>query len=358
MHAHHNASVPHAHRARTIISIGLLTVGLAACAFNQLYGVAQLGGDVVTGLLETNEEGDRVYVGTVYSGTHWDAVATVRAIDPSTGNQVGSAPTYGGAHRYRAIAEDTSDDTVWLLRDNGTLDHRSKNLGHLSSEAGVFTSPAGTLQRFCDLEQLPNGHFVATGVYEDAGGDWRGFWNYVQPHPAFPGSWYRSWTSYGLDPAATVDQSCPRVSHETDSSETVFLQPYRHYSGTTEHRVSRYESYSWDGGAPTDYYGLSYLGNFTTPVSAKWLVADLTAEFGAVVVARQHVTDLSDGYLEVFEQDTGVSEDTQTLERARAVDFSLTTPYDNTDASSLLWWGGQESETGSDFELGVFSFIE
>ncbi|MEM9463449.1 MAG: hypothetical protein AAGF11_55425 [Myxococcota bacterium] len=330
---------------------------MTACEFNQLFGVAQLNEEVVTGLLETNEEGDRVYVGTVFSGDHWDATARVRAINPTTGAQIATAPIYGGTHRYRAIAEDTSDDTVWMLRNNGTLDHRTKDLGYLSSIGSMFTAPgSGTLERFCDLEQLPNGHFVATGVYSD-GGNLRGFWNYVHPHPAIPGDWYSSWTSYGLDPLATVDQSCPRVSHETDSGQTVFLLPYRHFAGVTEHRVSRYEGHSWDGGNGNMYHGLSYVGHWTTPVLEKWLVADLTAEFGVVVVARQHASDGTYGYLELFEQDTGVSEDIYTLERARAVDFALW-PQTNADAASMLWWGGLETETGASHELGALSFVE
>jgi len=339
---------------RDVLVLGAVCVSLVGCDFDQLYGVAQLNEEVVTGLIEANEEGDRIYVGTVYSGDHLDAIARVRSINPSTGAAIATAPIYGGSHRYRAIAEDRSDDSVWMLRDNGRLDHRTKDFGFLSSDADFFTPPSGTLQRFCDLEQLPNGHFVATGIYE-AGGDLRGFWNYVQPDPAFPGDWYSSWTTYAVDPGADTDRACPRVSHETNSGKTVFLQPYWHYNGTTEHRVSQYETYSWNGGAATPYYGLSYDGHWTTPVSSKWMVADITAEYDVVVVARQHVSDASPGYLELFEQGTGVSLDTRTLERARAVDFSLS-PQTSTDAGSVLWWGGRESETGSGFELGALGF--
>jgi hypothetical protein len=337
--------------------VGVTTVVLAACAFNQIQGVAQLDEEVVTGILDTNDEGDRVYVGTIYSGDRWDARSRLRAINPATGTQTASVLS-SSTNPIRAVAQSTSDSGVYLLLDDGTLVKRTKDLGFTSSTSGFFTVPSGgTLERFCDLEQLPIGHFVATGVYEDGNGDLRAFWNYVQPHPAFPGSWYKSWTSYAVNPTADPNQACPRVSHETNTSETVFLQPYRYVSGVTSHQIGRYEEYSWDGGGGNIYYGLSYLGAWTTPVDAKWLVGDITAEYDKVIIARQHVTDLSSGYLQMFDQGTGVSDDTVNLQRARAVDFALW-EQDSSDISTVLWWGGLEADTGSSYELGVFSFVE
>ncbi|HVH99694.1 MAG TPA: hypothetical protein VM869_13325 [Enhygromyxa sp.] len=329
---------------------------LAACAFNTIHGVAQLDEDVVTGLIDSNDEGDRVYVGTIYSGDRWDARSRLRAINPATGSQTASVLS-SSTNPIRAVAQSVSDSGVWVLLDDGTLVKRTKDLSLTSTSTGFFTAPSGTLERFCDLEQLPIGHFVATGVYEDSNGDLRGFWNYVQPHPAFPGSWYNSWTSYPVDPSADPDKACPRVSHETNTSETIFLQPYRYVGGVTSHQIGRYEEYSWDGGGGNIYYGLSYVGAWTTSVSDKWLVGDITSEYGKVVIARQHVTDLSSGYLEIFSQTSGVSDDTVNLQRARAVDFALWEQV-SSDISTVLWWGGREADTGSSYELGVFGFVE
>ena len=361
MKTEHSSSLRRLRAARLLPLAGGLAIGLTACLFNQFHGVAQLSAEVVTGLLETNSEGDRVYVGTVWGNpanfAHRDAVARVQAIDPATGLSTGTAPIFGGTARYRAVAEDTTDSTVWLLRDSGTLDHRTRDLSSISSWSQLFSAPgAATLERMCDLEQLPNGHFVATGVYTGIGGDRYGFWEYVQPDPASPGNWYRRWRSYLLAANADIDLSCPRLSHETTNSQTLVLEPYNASTGTVEHVVSRYQELSWVSNGHT-YYSLSKVGDWSIPVSSKWLVSDITAGFDHVIIARQHVTDLAAGDLEIYEQDTGVLTDSRQLERARAVD-SATWAQLPTDASSVLWWGGLELDSGSDFELGVATFTQ
>lgn len=329
---------------------------LVACEFNQVYGVAQLEEEVVTGLIDTNHEGDRVFVGTIYTGDRWDARSRLRAINTTTKLQTASVLS-SATNPIRAVAQSVTDSGVYVLLDDGTLVKRTRDLALTSSTAGFFTAPSGTLERFCDLEQLPNGHFVATGVYEDNNGVLRGFWNHVQPHPAFSGSWYNSWSSYAVNPTTDPDLACPRVTHEINSGETIFLQPYRYVSGVTSHTVSRYEEYSWNGGGGNIYYGLSFVGSWNTAVNEKWLVGDITAEYNKVIIARQHVTDLSSGYLQMFDQTTGVADDTVNLQRARAIDFALWNQI-TADGSSVLWWGGLEFDTGSDFELGVLSFVE
>ncbi len=296
--------------------------------------------------MEVHREGDRVYVGTVSSGGHRDAVARVRAVDPATGAVVASTPAYSGAYKYRAVTQDRTTSTthgVWLLHDNGALEQRSKNLTYWSRRLNTFSPPSGaTLERFCDLEQLPNREFIATGVYS-VGGDLFGFWQGVREHSGIANYWYETWAhSYPIDSLAVVDEACPRVSFETNTDETVFLQPYLNDNGTTEHRVTRYDDHL-------------EVGQWTIPVSWKWLVTDVSAEFGGIVISRQKDTYPQSAYLELFEQDTGASLSIRTLDHARAIDFALS-PFTQLDGTSLLWWGGREHETGSDYELGVLGF--
>lgn len=326
---------------------------LVACSFTQVTGVAQLDQEVVTGLIDSNQEGDRVYVGTIESGDRWDAHARLRVINPTTGVEINDVLSPTG-NPIRAVAESTSDDSVWVLLDNGTLNNYSKDLSFNSSSTFFFSPPSGgTLVRFCDLEQLPNGHFVATGVYANVVGAPRGFWSYVQPKPGNPGSWHEVHGQYAINPNANFDQACPRVTHETQTSETIFLQPYKYTGGVTKHEVVRFKLVLRAGGMSE----LESLGSWTITVDPKWLPGDITAEYEKVIIARQHATDLADGHLMMFEQTTGVMDDSINLHRARAVDFALW-PQNNGDLSTMLWWGGLEDDTGSGFEVGVVGFSD
>ena len=86
---------------------------------------------------------------------------------------------------------------------------------------------------------------MTTGVYTSNGAQ-RDFFSDVQPHPALPGNWYRLSASYALSPDADIDRSCPRMSHESNFSETIFLMPNAYNTGSAQHRVSRYkDSLGW-----------------------------------------------------------------------------------------------------------------
>lgn len=339
----------------TVLVAGLL---VTACVFTGIVGVGDLTETRVVGILSLNElqEHSRAYVGLSMNDVIWDSEARVASIDVATGVEMGSTPVgMTGPWRIRSVATDPNTDKVWTLHDNGSIVEWPLDLGNWTDyELDFFEAPAGsTVIMFCDFEILSNGHRVGTGIAED-GGQYIGFYSYVQPHPSFPGEFYKSYTSWDIDVDPNLIRSCPRVSTDSSTGEVVFLIADASYLAGSD-CVERDALYSWDGGGGDIYWGLSYVSQWALPTDTSFIPDDITSEFGKTVVQSEYV-DLfngrTHGKLRLYDTATATLEDTRWMYETRAVDM---TDYivNSNYLGGVLWWSGHDD--ASEKEIGIIT---
>jgi hypothetical protein len=335
--------------------VGATALLVTACIFVEIVGLGDFAQPRVVGILSLNEEETRAYAGLRVSGTDWDAVARVAAIDVTTGAEMGTTPAWTGAWITRAVATDPNNDHVWTLHDNGSIVEWPQDLGTYTSwVGGLFEAPPRTnLEMFCDFEILPNGHYVATGIASDDP-QYYGFYTYVQPHPANPGVYNRADVVWRIDEKSDLIRSCPRVSTDDYTEEVVFLMPdWSTYSGDDYVRIT--ELYSYVDSTGSTLWGLQYVSGFFLPNDLKFYPDDISAEVGKIVVQSEYLNlfgATANSKLRLYQGNSATLEDTMMMYETRAVDMVNYLTNDDY-AGGILWWTGHDNT--SDNEIGFIT---
>lgn len=343
-----------------LVLSGAATLSLASCEFGNLWPVADLEQRRVIALLSANNdadgERDRIYVGQHLLGTEWNPVETkVVAIEASSGAQTGETNLWPELADLRSVAADPNEEYAWTLHDDGSIVVWPKDLGNAYAMAPTFfESPYGmSTEHFCDLELLPDGQYLATGVASD-GERTYGFIHHKAPHPSYPGGYYPGWTHWETTvlPGEEHELSryCPRIAYDDSTQEVVMLlRSATRASGYDI--VERLEGYVFAG----NYWGLQHVDEFLLAPRRKMRPVDITAGQEHTFLLREYFDNhgTPGGQVEVHHTDTGALEDTATLEEMRAVhwaDFVV-----DINQPMPLWWAGWDPD--SDMELGMLEAI-
>lgn len=330
------------------MGIGSLAL-VVACSFGAINGFAQLTDDRAVGILSVDEEGDRVYVGTYTSGDRWDAQAKVTAYNTSTGAATGSTSTWSGTWKTRAVSTDPNSTDAWTLHDGGHLVQWPRDLvsytGYLSN---VFAAPSGhTLERMCDLEVVDDDLYFATGISSEDG-SYYGFVQLVEPTPGYPSTWRRSTNYTEIDVPVALGASCPRVALDPfDTDTAVVLWPEKSYVSGPE--VNVYDIFSFVSGGLT-FMDFSWTGESIHPSDdTKHSYTDVATTNDGVALSHSYLYGASSGESVAMYLYDGTFEDSTGIYELAALDVAGWV----INTADYLWWSGQETETGSDFELGT-----
>ena len=334
----------------------------SACQFGDVLGVADLDERRIIGMLTANHdadgERDRVYVGQHRLGTAWNPVeAKVVAIDALSGAPTGETMLWPEAPEIRAVAAAPDSEHVWTLHDEGSIVAWHKDLGPgIVMVPGFIRPPSGmTSAVFCDLEILPDGQFVATGVAFDGKERIVGYVHHKAPHPTWTGGYYPGWMSWETQvlPGEETELAryCPRVAYDDSTTEVVVLKRSAAFHGGDD-LIARYEGYTFSG----NFWGLSYVGGFNMAPRIKMRPVDVTAAYNHMFLLREYFDfglGSPGGEIDIHHTDTGADEDTIAIEEARAVHWAdfITDPNNPT----ALWWAGHD--VVSDQELGMVETI-
>jgi hypothetical protein len=348
------------HLRRGVLQL-LAAATLVGCAFTSVYAVANLSGTRVVGMIAVDNvgEAERAYVGLADTGTEWDAVARLTAINVTNGAIVASVPGQSGGGNIRAIAADLGDDTVWTISDNGDLRHWTKDIAPIATQPSYFTGPfpENPVARWCDMEALGYGNcFAATGLSE-ATTWYDGFIEIACPNASPNGRsehWIvfsRVYKSTGLE----LGTACPRVSrdpYDTEGKNLSILAPKGIGSqpDVAYYRL-RKSHQQQDGG---DWYLADFINYFNLPVLSKipnMVYSDIASSqsLGGFIVL-QRSEGAYPGYMRMYQTDVGHTPtllSSKTFTRLQALTIS-----DWTDAhGGAVWWYGYDSTSG--YELGT-----
>jgi hypothetical protein len=110
---------------------------------------------------------------------------------------------------------------------------------------------------------------------------------------------------------------CPRVAYDDWTGEVVMLRRSTAFSGGRD-EIERLTGYTFSG----NYWGLQHKGGFSLAPDPKMRPVDVTAAYNHVFLLREYF-DFGFGHpggdVDIHHTDTGVYEDTKSLEEIRAI---------------------------------------